>query len=130
MGRCAALQIDRVNLLVRSHSLPLFSRLGPYPPALLERAAWRAPRELFEYWGHEASLLPVAVQPLFRWRMERAANEAWAGVQRIQRERPGYVEWVLEEVRARGPIGAGALEAVRPRRSGPWWDWADAKRAL
>jgi uncharacterized protein len=131
MGRVAALQIDSVNVLVRSHFLPLYSRLGPYPVELIERAAYRAPRELFEYWGHEASLLPVAMHPLFRWRMLRAANEAWGGMRRIQRERPGYVEAVLEAVRTRGPIGAGELEdGVRPRRSGPWWDWHDAKRAL
>jgi uncharacterized protein YcaQ len=130
LGRVGALQIDSVNVLVRSHYLPLFSRLGPYPMALLERAAYRAPRDLFEYWGHEASLLPVAAHPLFRWRMERAANEAWGGMRRIQRERPGYVEAVLEQVRSEGPIAASEFESDRPRRSGPWWDWHDAKRAL
>jgi len=128
--RVALFQIDSVNVLVRSHYLPLFSRLGPYPVELLERAAYRAPRELFEYWGHEASLLPVATQPLFRWRMERAAREAWGGMRRIRSDRPGYVEAILEEVRARGPVGAGELEAERPKRAGPWWDWHDAKRAL
>ncbi|HXM56305.1 MAG TPA: crosslink repair DNA glycosylase YcaQ family protein [Candidatus Dormibacteraeota bacterium] len=130
LGRIGVLQIDSVNVLVRSHYLPIYSRIGPYPVTLLERAAWRAPRELFEYWGHEASLLPVAAHPLFRWRMERAASAAWGSVERIQRERPDYVERVLDEVRQRGPIGAGALEEERPRRSGPWWDWHDAKRAL
>jgi uncharacterized protein len=130
LGRVGALQIDSVNVLVRSHYLPLFSRLGPYPVALLERAAYQAPRDLFEYWGHEASLLPVAAHPLFRWRMARAADEAWGGMRRLQRDRPGYVEAVLEEVRVRGPVAAGELEEERPRRSGPWWDWHDAKRAL
>lgn len=131
MGRIGVLQIDSVNVLVRSHYLPIFSRLGPYPASLLERAAYQAPRDLFEYWGHEASLLPVAAHPLFRWRMERAAGEAWGGMRRIMRDRPGYIEAVLDEVRARGPIGAGELEEeARPRRSGPWWDWHDAKRAL
>ncbi len=130
LGRVGLLQMDSVNVLVRSHYLPLFSRLGPYPVRLLESAAYRAPRELFEYWGHEASLLPVAAQPLLRWRMERAAHEAWGGVQRIQRERPGYVEAILDEVRRRGPLGAGDLEDERPRRAGPWWGWHDAKRAM
>jgi len=130
LRQVAVFQMDSVNVLVRSHYLPLYSRVGPYPPSLLERAAYRAPRELFEYWGHEASLLPVSMQPLFRWRMERAANEARGSVRRIQRERPGYVEAVLAEVRARGPIGAGELDGERSRRSGSWWDWHDAKRAL
>jgi uncharacterized protein YcaQ len=70
------------------------------------------------------------MHPLFRWRMARAANEAWGTIRRIGRERPGYVEAVLEEVRDRGPIAASELEEERPRRSGPWWDWHDAKRAL
>src|SRR5215210_1726546 len=129
--RVAVVQIDSVNVLARAHYLPLFSRLGPYPTELLDRAAQRAPRRLFEYWGHEASLLPVALQPLLRWRMERAADEAWGGVRRIERERPDLVARVLEEVRERGPVAAGdVLAGERPRRTGPWWDWSDVKRAF
>src|SRR5215211_489268 len=125
------IQIDSVNVLSRAHYLPLFSRLGPYPTELLDRAAHRAPRKLFEYWGHEASLLPVATQPLLRWRMERAADDAWGGMRRIQEERPELVAEVLEEVRARGPVAASeVLEHERPARTGPWWDWSDVKRAF
>src|SRR5215213_11674242 len=98
------LQIDSVNVLARGHYLTLFGRLGPYPVELVERAAYYAPRRLFEYWGHEASLIPVALQPSLRWRMERAADEAWGGVRRIQRDRPDLVRDVLEEVRASGPV--------------------------
>ncbi len=85
---------------------------------------------LFEYWAHEASLLPVAVQPLLRWRMARAEHEAWGNVKRIHAERPGFVAEVLDMVTERGPVGAGELEEERPRRAGPWWDWHDAKVAL
>jgi uncharacterized protein len=129
-GRVGLVQIDSVNVLIRAHYLPLFSRLGPYPTDLLDRAAHRAPRRLFEYWGHEASLLPVATWPLLQWRMERAAHDAWGGMRRIQRDRPDLVERVLGEVRERGPIAASELAEERPRRSGPWWDWSDGKRAL
>jgi hypothetical protein len=118
-------------VLSRAHYLPLFARIGPYPTELLDRAAWRAPRRLFEYWGHEASLLPVSTQPLLRWRMDRAAHEAWGGMRRIQRERPELVERVLEDVRDRGPIAASeVVEEDQPARTGPWWDWSDVKRAF
>jgi uncharacterized protein len=129
VGRLGLLQIDSVNVLERAHYLPLFSRLGPYERERLDRMAHYAPRRLFEYWGHEASLLPVDAHPLLRWRMERASRDAWGGMRRIAAERPDLVERVLEEVRARGPIPASALEEGE-RRTGPWWGWSDVKRAF
>ncbi|MGH8484127.1 MAG: DNA glycosylase AlkZ-like family protein, partial [Pseudomonas sp.] len=74
LERLGVVQIDSVNALVRSHYLPIFSRLGSYPQALLDQIAWgqRCQRKLFEYWGHEASLLPLALYPMLRWRMDRA----------------------------------------------------------
>jgi uncharacterized protein len=131
IDRVGVVQIDSVNVLQRAHYLPLFSRFGPYDTALLDRAAHYAPRRLFEYWGHEASLLPVALQPALRWRMDRAAHEAWGGMRRIQRDRPELVAQVLDEVRASGPVAASeVLEHERPKRTGPWWDWSDVKRAF
>ncbi len=130
LGRVGLFQIDSVNVLVRSHYLPLFSRLGPYPRTLLERAAWGRPRELFEYWAHEASLLPLATQPLLRWRMADAARSAWGGMRRIAVEQPDLVARVRQQVADQGPVTAGQLGSDLPRRNGPWWDWPDAKRAL
>ncbi len=130
LKRVGLIQIDSVNVLTRAHYLPAFSRLGPYPPELLDHASQRAPRRLFEYWGHEASLLPVELQPLLRWRMARATVDAWGGMRRIHDERPDLVRAVLEQVRERGPISASELAEERPRRSGPWWDWSESKRAL
>jgi uncharacterized protein len=129
--RVGLVQIDSVNVLQRAHYLPLFSRAGPYDTAILDRAAHYSPRRLFEYWGHEASLLPVALQPALRWRMDRAAHEAWGGMRRVQQERPDLVAQVLDEVRANGPVAASeVLEHERPKRTGPWWDWSDVKRAF
>jgi len=131
LDRVGLIQIDSVNVLSRAHYLPMFSRLGSYDTELLDRAAHRAPRKLFEYWGHEASLLPVTTQPLLRWRMERAGDDAWGGVRRIQQERPELVAEVLEEVRASGPVAASeVLEHERPAKTGPWWGWSDVKRAF
>ncbi len=132
MRHTGLLQIDSVNVLARAHYLPVFSRLGPYPMSLIDRAAGQAPRTLFEYWGHEASLLPVETQPLLRWRMERALDEAWGGVRRIVEDQPAFVDWVLDEVRQLGPITAGEIEhdAPRPERTDWGWNWSEVKRAL
>jgi len=132
-SRVGLVQIDSVNVLARAHYLPLFARIGPYDTAMLDRAAWQAPRRLFEYWGHEASLLPVATQPLLRWRMDGAHEDAWGGIRRVATEHPELVERVFETVAERGPISAGELAALNGdarRRSGPWWDWSHSKRAL
>lgn len=126
-------QIDSVNALVRSHYLPLFSRLGHYPPAMLDQLAWgtRRQRQLFEYWGHEASLLPLALYPLMRWRMAQAAEGK--GIYRqlatFGRERRAVIERVLAAVRERGALAAGSL-STRAERAGPWWDWSEEKHAL
>src|SRR4051812_40083600 len=128
LDRVALVQLDSVNVLVRAHYLPAFSRLGPYGTELLDRAAPRAPRRLFEYWGHEASLIRVDLQPALRWRMARAGDDAWRGVRRVQRDQPELVARVLEAIRDRGPVAASELREERPRRSGPWWEWSDVKR--
>jgi hypothetical protein len=124
------LQIDSVNVLARGHYLTLFGRLGPYPLELVDKAAWNAPRRLFEYWGHEASLLPVTTQPLLRWRMQRAHDDAWGSMRRVAEERPELVDRVLAEVGERGPVAASEVEEVGSRRGEPWWSWSDTKRAF
>src|SRR3954447_12419614 len=106
------LQIDSVNVLQRAHYLPGWSRLGAYPTSALDRMTYRD-RELFEYWGHEASLVPMSMHPLFRWRMKRAEDkfETWGGIAGFVKEQPGYVEHVLSLVRDNGPLTAGEIAA-------------------
>jgi uncharacterized protein YcaQ len=127
--RLAVLQIDSVNVLSRAHYVPAFSRLGPYPRELLDRLCDRR-RELFEYWAHEASLLPVRLHPHLRWRMHAAEEHAWGSMVRIQRERPHYVAEVLDRVRDEGPLKASDLAEPRPDRPGSMWNWHDGKVAL
>lgn len=133
LERLGVLQIDSVNALVRSHYLPLFSRLGNYSPTLLEEAAWSGGRHrrLFEYWGHEASLLPLELYPLMRWRMRRAAEGRgiYQQLARFGRERQAVIQRVLDAVREQGALGAGSL-TTREERAGPWWDWSEEKHAL
>ncbi|MBV9594045.1 MAG: YcaQ family DNA glycosylase [Actinobacteria bacterium] len=135
MSRLGVLQLDSVNVFCRSHYLPMFSRLGPYPREALDRltahTAGPVRRELFEYWAHEASLVPVEVQPLLRWRMARAATEAWGGMVRMAQDRPGLVEEVLDVVARRGPIRSSETGQLRPpRHPGQMWNWHDGKVAL
>ncbi|AUM69010.1 winged helix-turn-helix domain-containing protein [Pseudomonas fluorescens] len=131
--RLGVLQIDSVNALVRSHYLPLFSRLGHYNRDLLDQAAWSQGRRrtLFEYWGHEASLLPMSMYPLMRWRMDRASRGEgiYQQLARFGQERQDVIRRVLAAVREQGALGAGSL-STRQEKAGPWWDWSAEKHAL
>src|SRR3954466_4779627 len=132
IGHTQLLQIDSVNVLQRAHYLPGWSRLGAYPTGLLDRMAYRD-RELFEYWGHEASLIPVDLHPLLRWRMRRAEEkfETWGRMAQLAREQPGYVEHVLALVRDAGPLTAGEIAAEDKRSKDNWgWNWTNEKLAL
>ncbi|RWP39480.1 MAG: winged helix-turn-helix domain-containing protein [Mesorhizobium sp.] len=130
LARTGLLQIDSVSAVVRAHYMPLYSRLGPYPLALLDNAAVTRKRKVFEYWAHEASFLPVETYPLMRWRMERAGRgeEMYNGLAKWGRERTAYIEDIFREVVERGPIAASALEGQKG--SGGWWGWSDAKHAF
>ncbi|WP_394944589.1 winged helix-turn-helix domain-containing protein [uncultured Ilumatobacter sp.] len=119
------IQIDSVNVLVRSQELPLFARLGPHPRSLIWEAS--AAGELFEYWVHVASHAPVALHPLMRWRMD--GHHAWKTVDQLEERRPGYLDEVLDRIRVDGPLMAADLDQ-RVGKKGPWWDWDDGKLAL
>jgi uncharacterized protein YcaQ len=129
LDRLATVQLDSVNVLTRSHELVFFARLGAYDRDALTRWLWQS-REVFEYWGHEASLHPVERHPLLRWRM--AGDHAWGGVRRIARDSPELVASALAEIAERGPLAIGDMDVNRraPRREGSWWGWGDGKRVV
>ncbi len=138
IARLGLLQIDAVNVVARAHYMPLFARLGGYDSALLDGHWFGRKRTCFEYWGHEASILPYALQPLLRWRMAAARKgepfrrgagelnaERWLA---YAKENRAYLRSVLDEIRVRGPLGASELSEAGERR-GPWWGWSDGKMA-
>jgi hypothetical protein len=134
--RLRLLQLDSVNVAVRAHYMPVFSRLGAYPRELLDGAAWshsaRRPRMVVEYWAHEASLLPVADWPLLHSGAKRRGW--WKHYRELIEREPTLVDDVLAAVKDAGPIGAGALQELlggpspeRPKGAS-WWNRSDVKR--
>ena len=133
LDRVGVVQIDSVNVLTRSHELPFLARLGPYPRASLADWLWGS-GEVFEHWAHEASLLPVELHPLLRWRM--AEDHAWSSPSTTAAERPELVEALLTAVRERGPVTLAELEHLGddikrpPPRPGAMWNWTPAKKVV
>jgi hypothetical protein len=116
LDQVGTIQLDAVSVLARTQYLVPFSRLGAYDPAALLRLTGPG-RPWFEYWGHAASLLPVELYPLFRWRMEKEGRKEW---QEWAAQNHRYIEAVRAEVADRGPLPAGQLTDPRPRQ-GEWW---------
>ena len=128
LGRVGLFQVDSVNVLVRAHYMPLFSRLGPYPRELLDKATYRRGRrrcEFFETWAHEASIMPAERWPLVR----RCLYEGSAWYDRWARKNSGYIDGVLEEIRQKGALTASELEDPG-ERSGAWWSGGKGSTAL
>lgn len=128
--RLGLLQIDSVNVLVRAQYLPLFSRLGSYDRALLDAVASAKPKPFFEYWGHEASLLPVECQPLLRWRMARAlrGQGVWRQLEAFADGRRDEAEALLARIEREGPLAASDVAGTRASQG--MWVWSAAKHAL
>ena len=123
LDHVGVLQIDSVNVLVRSQELPIFARIGNHDRAVVSNAVTRG--KLFEYWVHEASLAPVDVHPLMRWKMARP--HPWFG--NYYSRNKSLVERLYGRVRDDGPLKAAEV-STRVGKKGTWWDWDDAKRAL
>lgn len=125
-------QIDSVNILARAHYLPAFSRLGAYDRADLDTLAWGAGRrrKLFEYWAHEASLLPFAMHPFLRWRTAQAdrGEAGWGRMRLYATERRAEAMALLDRIRVDGPLATSDFEAHKGQSG--WWEWSDTKRAL
>ncbi|MCJ2132557.1 winged helix DNA-binding domain-containing protein [Methylobacterium sp. J-026] len=130
IGRLGLLQIDSVNVLVRAHYMPLFSRLGPYDRGTLDTLAVASSKCFFEYWGHEASLLPIDLHPLLRWRMDRAreGRGVWSRLEPFASERRAEADALLARIGREGPLAASDVSG--PKASKGMWNWSDAKHTL
>jgi uncharacterized protein YcaQ len=125
VARMGLIQIDSVNVLVRSQELPLFARLGPHPRTLIADASRDG--ELFEYWVHEACHAPAELHPFLRWQMN--SEHRWKAVTALRHRRPEFIDEVRLRIRDDGPIVAADLQQ-RAGPKGTWWDWDDGKIAL
>ena len=128
--RLNLLQLDSVNVLERSHYLPIHARLGQYDKADLDRLTLGRRSDYTEFWAHEAAIIPIQDWPLFRWRMDfyrdwyRRHPDAWV------HGNDKAVAWVLAELSAKGPLTASSIEDDTRRGRTGWWDWSETKRAL
>ncbi len=127
VDRIGLVQLDSVNVFSRTHYMPFFSRLGAYDRAALDAWLWGS-SEMFEYWGHEASLIPVQDHNLWRWRMNGTFN--WTRLETMAREHPEYLDQVLEQVRDRGPLKTADLHDPGQRDGTSMWGWSKGKVAL
>jgi len=127
--KLGVIQIDSVNVLVRSQELPLFSRLGDHDRNAIPKATSQG--KIFEYWGHEAAHLPVELQPMFRFKMHAARSgklKHW-GLTSFYAENKAFVKQILKHVEVNGSTSAREL-STRTTKKSTWWDWDEAKTAL
>jgi len=131
LERIGLLQLDSVNVLERSHYLPVFARLGSYDKALLDKLTFARRGPYREYWAHEAALIPLEDWPLFGFRRQdyrdyyARVDDPWLEAH------ADTLVWLRAELAAKGPLPASKIErdAAAPRR-GSWWDWDEVKRGL
>ncbi|HZT90489.1 MAG TPA: crosslink repair DNA glycosylase YcaQ family protein [Gaiellaceae bacterium] len=121
--RLTAVQLDSIATVERAHRLTLSSRVGAFDEGVVPRLLTDG--RVFEYWAHEASLLPIELWPHFRRTMQGGGH--WGSHDRALREHADLVEPILERIRAEGPLGSRDFEGAG---SGGMWNWKPAKMVL
>jgi uncharacterized protein len=132
LRRLHLLQIDSVNVAVRSHYMPMFSRLGIYDLGLLDSKTLNVTgREVFECWAHEASFVPLDLHPLMRWRTARArrGDGTYTSMDTFGREERAFMKSVVKFVKSHGPTRQSNVPGEH-KGAGGWWGWSKAKLAL
>jgi uncharacterized protein YcaQ len=128
--RLGLLQIDSVNVFERSHYLPIFSRLGAYDKAALDRLTFGKHAKYAETWAHVASIVPLETWPLLRWSRDeyRARQSSKPDGWPLQNRQ--MLDWLLAELAAKGPLPASKIEHEANRGKGSWWGWSEVKTGL
>jgi uncharacterized protein YcaQ len=132
----AALQIDAINTVIRSHYVPLYSRLGAYDRSVLDRKVFASRaqsanrRSHFEYWGHECSILPMEFYPLLRWRMQDARNGIglYKQLHSLATSNPAFIARIKSTIVDSGAVTSRDLGGAR--RGNGMWQWSKSKQAL
>ncbi|HEV8180633.1 MAG TPA: crosslink repair DNA glycosylase YcaQ family protein [Gaiellaceae bacterium] len=124
IGRLGAVQLDSISTVDRAHRLTLTSRIGAYTEADMQRLLGTG--RVFEYWGHEACLLPIELWPHCRRTMEGGAH--WRFHEQAMLEHGDLVEPVLERIRSEGPLGSRDFEGGGDGTD--MWNWKPAKMVL
>ncbi len=125
LDRMKILQLDSVNVITRSHFLPMLARLGHYDPDRLDQWLWRS-GENMEFLSHEASMTSAKLRPLLAHRFHRSK---WRRAEQLREDEPGYIESVLDEIVDRGALSVSDLSDPG-KRDGPWWGNPKGKIAL
>ena len=120
--RLSCVQLDSISTVERSHRIVLGSRVGDYPRDSVSRLLSQG--RIFEYWAHEACLLPIELWPLCRSAMENGGR-MWYGA--VERTHPQLAEEILAEIRQRGPLASRHFEGST---EGGMWNWKPAKATL
>jgi uncharacterized protein len=122
--RLGAVQLDSISTVDRAHRLTLSSRVGAYHETQLQDLLTSG--RIFEYWAHEACLLPIELWPHCRRTMEGRGH--WRFHERALEEHGDLVEPVLARIRAEGPLGSRDFEGAGGKAD--MWDWKPAKLVL
>jgi uncharacterized protein len=130
IGRIGFVQVDSINTMARAHHMILFSRRQSYKPESLKRLLERD-RKLWEHWTHDASILPVALHPLWQHRFQRDTERLRGNWKSWFRD--GYeaqFETILRRIEAEGPVTSSDVGEGEARGKSGWWDWHPSKTAL
>jgi uncharacterized protein len=122
--RLSCVQLDSIATVDRSHRIALGSRVGTYPRDTVSRLLREG--RIFEYWAHEACLLPIEDYTLHKWRMAQYRDaHPWRG--NVVARYPGLREQIVERIKEEGPLGSRHFEG---EGGGGMWNWKPAKEML